>query len=40
MAVADTLGYVVKNNQEEYRQGGKFIPNDLVPIVGAYLRGE
>ncbi len=40
MAVADTLGYVVKNNQEEYRQGGKFIPNDLVPIVGAYQRGE
>ena len=40
MAVVDTLGYVVKNNQEEYRQGGKFIPNDLVPIVGAYQRGE
>jgi type I restriction enzyme M protein len=40
MAVADTLGYIVKNNQEEYRQGGKFIPNDLVPIVGAYVRGE
>ncbi len=40
MAVADTLGYAVKNNQEVYTEGGKFIPNDLVPIVGAYRRGE
>lgn len=39
MAVADNLGYVVKNNQEAYNEGGKFIPNDLVPIVGAYKRG-
>jgi hypothetical protein len=23
-----------------YDQGGKFIPNDLVPIAGAYRRGE
>ena len=40
MAVADSLGYAVKNNQEVYTEGGKFIPNDLVPIVGAYRRGE
>lgn len=40
MAVADTLGYAVKGNAEVYEQGGKFIPNDLVPIVGAYRRGE
>jgi type I restriction enzyme M protein len=40
MAVADTLGYAVKSNQEVYQEGGKFIPNDLVPIVGAYRRGE
>jgi type I restriction enzyme M protein len=40
MAVADSLGYAVKNNQEIYTEGGKFIPNDLVPIVGAYTRGE
>jgi type I restriction enzyme M protein len=40
MAVADTLGYAVKNNQEVYAEGGKFIPNDLVPVVGAYRRGE
>lgn len=37
MAVADTLGYVVKNNVEDYRAG---VPNDLAPIVGAYVRGE
>jgi type I restriction enzyme M protein len=40
MAVADTLGYAVKNNQEVYVEDGRFIPNDLVPIVGAYRRGE
>jgi type I restriction enzyme M protein len=40
MAVADSLGYAVKGNQEVYTNGGKFIPNDLVPIVGAYKRGE
>lgn len=40
MAVADTLGYAVKNNQEVYIEGGKHIPNDLVPVVGAYVRGE
>lgn len=40
MAVADNLGYAVKNNQEVYQEGGRFIPNDLVPIVGAYRRGE
>lgn len=40
MAVADTLGYKVKNHQEEYFEGGRHIPNDLVPIVGAYVRGE
>jgi type I restriction enzyme M protein len=37
MAVADTLGYVVKNNVEDYSSG---VPNDLAPIVGAYVRGE
>lgn len=40
MAVADTLGYTVKGNTEVYDLGGRFIPNDLVPIVGAYRRGE
>lgn len=37
MAVADTLGYVVKNNIEDYDAG---VPNDLDKIVGAYKRGE
>ncbi|MBD1999294.1 N-6 DNA methylase [Leptolyngbya sp. FACHB-541] len=37
MAVADALGYVVKNNVEDYSTG---VLNDLVPIVGAYVRGE
>ncbi|WP_295606574.1 N-6 DNA methylase [uncultured Lamprocystis sp.] len=37
MAVADTLGYVVKNNIEDYSAG---VPNDLDKIVGAYRRGE
>ncbi len=37
MAVADTLGYVVKNNVEDYSAG---VPNDLDRIVGAYRRGE
>lgn len=37
MAVADTLGYVVKNNIEDYSAG---VPNDLDVIVGAYKRGE
>ncbi|WP_058557986.1 class I SAM-dependent DNA methyltransferase [Thiohalocapsa sp. ML1] len=37
MAVADTLGYVVKNNVEDYAAG---VPNDLDRIVGAYRRGE
>lgn len=37
MAVADTLGYVVKNNAEDYSAG---VPNDLDKIVGAYKRGE
>ena len=36
MAVADTLGYVVKNNIEDYSAG---VPNDLDRIVGAYRRG-
>lgn len=40
MAVADFLGYAVKNNTEVHHQGGKDIPNHLVPIVGAYRRGE
>jgi len=37
MAVAETLGYVVKNNVEDYSVG---VPNDLAGIVGAYVRGE
>jgi type I restriction enzyme M protein len=37
MAVADTLGYMVKNNVEDYSMG---VPNDLAAIVGAYVRGE
>jgi len=37
MAVAETLGYVVKNNVEDYSAG---VPNDLAGIVGAYVRGE
>jgi type I restriction enzyme M protein len=37
MAVADTLGYVVKNNVEDYSMG---VPNDLAAIVGSYVRGE
>jgi type I restriction enzyme M protein len=37
MAVANTLGYVVKNNIEDYSAG---VPNDLDKIVGAYKRGE
>lgn len=37
MAVADTLGYVVKNNVEDYSVG---VPNDLSKIVGAYVRGQ
>ena len=37
MAVAETLGYVVRNNVEDYRAG---VPNDLAAIVGAYVRGE
>lgn len=37
MAVADTLGYVVKNNIEDYSAG---VPNDLDAIVGAYKAGE
>lgn len=37
MAVAETLGYVVKNNTEDYSTG---VPNDLAAIVGAYVRGE
>ena len=37
MAVADTLGYVVKNNVEDYSTG---VSNDLAAIVGAYVRGE
>lgn len=37
MAVAETLGYVVKNNVEDHSTG---VPNDLVAIVGAYKRGE
>jgi len=37
MAVAETLGYVVKNNIEDYSVG---VPNDLDQIVGAYRRGE
>lgn len=37
MAVADSLGYVVKNNVEDYSTGAT---NDLAAIVGAYVRGE
>ena len=37
MAVAETLGYVVKNNVEDYSAG---VSNDLAAIVGAYVRGE
>ncbi len=37
MAVAETLGYVVKNNVEDYSAG---VLNDLAAIVGAYVRGE
>ena len=37
MAVADTLGYEVKNNTEDYSKG---LPNDLATIEGAYKRGE
>lgn len=37
MAVAETLGYVVKNNVEDYNSG---VPNDLDKIVSAYKRGE
>lgn len=37
MAVADTLGYVVKNNVEDYGPG---VSNDLAKIAGAYVRGE
>jgi len=37
MAVADTLGYLVKNNIEDYNAG---VPNDLDEIVAAYKRGE
>ena len=37
MAVADTLGYEVKNNVEDYSTG---VSNDLAKITGAYVRGE
>ncbi|NMU81867.1 SAM-dependent methyltransferase, partial [Vibrio parahaemolyticus] len=37
MAVAETLGYLVKNNIEDYAAG---VSNDLDPIVAAYKRGE
>ena len=37
MAVAETLGYVVKNNVEDYSAG---VSNDMAAIVGAYVRGE
>ncbi|MFL0992984.1 class I SAM-dependent DNA methyltransferase [Vibrio parahaemolyticus] len=37
MAVAETLGYVVKNNIEDYNAG---VSNDLDKIVSAYKRGE
>lgn len=37
MAVAETLGYAVKNNIEDYSAG---VPNDLDKIVGAYKRGD
>jgi type I restriction enzyme M protein len=35
--VADTLGYEVKNNVEDYSSG---VSNDLAKITGAYVRGE
>jgi len=37
MGVADSLGYEVKNNAEDYSKG---LANDLAAIVGAYVRGE
>ena len=37
MAVAETLGYLVKNNVEDHSAG---VSNDLDQIVGAYKRGE
>lgn len=37
MAVADTLGYLVKNNVEDYNAG---VTNDLDIIASAYKRGE
>ena len=37
MAVADTLGYEVKNNVEDYSKG---LSNDLAVITGAYVRGN
>ncbi|MDW2454237.1 class I SAM-dependent DNA methyltransferase [Vibrio sp. 1249-1] len=37
MAVAETLGYLVKNNIEDYNAG---VANDLDKIVSAYKRGE
>src|SRR5207249_2907134 len=37
MSVADTLGYVVKNNVENYSTG---VHNDMTAIVGAYMREE
>ncbi|MBX7222568.1 MAG: SAM-dependent methyltransferase [Blastocatellia bacterium] len=37
MGVAETLGYTVKNNTEDYSTG---VPNDLAIITGAYRRGE
>lgn len=37
MAVADTLGYEVKNNVEDYSKG---LPNDLAIIIGNYTRGK
>lgn len=37
MAVADTLGYKVKDNVEDYSGG---VSNDLATITGAYVRGE
>jgi type I restriction enzyme M protein len=37
MAVAESLGYVVRGNVEDYGAG---VPNDLAAIEGAYRRGE
>jgi type I restriction enzyme M protein len=37
MAVVESLGYVVRNNVEDYGAG---VPNDLAAIVGAYVRGD